>query len=152
MFIAKNIKYLRDKEWLSQSKFAELFQLNRGNIASYEAGSEPTLSVIISIANYFNISIDDLIASDLSESIHRDGKKEEYPEKEYTTDISAIAEQKKYSICTEKDILINSLRETLEAQKCDLKSKDLAINALQEALSQIKARIEEYGISNSKRK
>ena len=57
MFIAKNIKYLRDKEWLSQSKFAELFQLNRGNIASYEAGSEPTLSVIISIANYFNISI-----------------------------------------------------------------------------------------------
>lgn len=156
MFISKNIKYLRDKEWLSQSKFAELFKLNRGNIASYEAGSEPALSIIISIASYFNITVDDLITSDLSNHATANNKKEEYP-KENTRDISlvltnATTVQTKCSFCTEKCILIDSLRETLEAQKNDLKSKDMAINAYQEALSQVKSRLEEHGLSASKGK
>lgn len=157
MFISKNIKYLRDKEWLSQSNFAELFKLNRGNIASYEAGSEPALSIIISIANYFNISIDDLITSDLSNCTTINNKKEEYPKTENTRDVSLAlttptTEQKKCSYCTEKGMLIDSLRETLEAQKNDLKSKDMAINAYQEALSQVKFRLEEHGLSAPKGK
>lgn len=155
MFISKNIKYLRDREWLSQSKFAELFKLNRGNIASYEAGSEPTLSIIISIANYFNISIDDLITSDLSDNATKNDDKEEYPgvENAKTSPSATPAiEQKKCPVCVEKDILISSLRETLEAQRNDLKSKDIAINAYQEALGQVKLRLEEQGLSVPKGK
>lgn len=154
MFISKNIKHLRDKEWLSQSKFAELFGLNRGNVASYEAGSEPSLSIIMSIANHFNISIDDFITSDLSILPTKDNKKKEYSKTENLEEAkltTTTTEQKRCSVCTEKNALINSLRETLEAQKSDLKSKDTAILAYQEALSQVKIRLEEYILSTSRK-
>ena len=44
------------------------------------------------------------------------------------------------------------LEAIIEEQRNNLKSKDIAINALQEALSLMKARLEEYGTSDFKRK
>ncbi len=154
MFISKNIKYLRDKEGLSQSVFAELFKLNRGNIASYEAGSEPPLLIIVAIANYFNISIDTLILSELSAYAAINKKSGQTEQQNPKAPQSAILEidQKHCLSCVNKEVLIGSLRETIEAQKNDLQSKDVTINAFQEALGQAKARLEEHGLSASNRK
>ena len=63
----KNIKKLRSIKQLSQSKFAELFDLKRASIGAYEEErAEPKTEVIIRIARYFNLSLDDLLAKDLS--------------------------------------------------------------------------------------
>ncbi|WP_108822329.1 helix-turn-helix domain-containing protein [Dysgonomonas sp. Marseille-P4361] len=65
--IGKNIKKIRNVMGLSQQAFADLFELTRGNISSYEEGrADPRIEVIIRIANYFSIPLSDLIQKDLS--------------------------------------------------------------------------------------
>lgn len=65
--IGKNIKKIRNVKGLSQQAFADLFELTRGNISSYEEGrADPRIEVIIRIANYFSIPLSDLIQKDLS--------------------------------------------------------------------------------------
>lgn len=67
MQIGKNIKKIRNVKGLSQQAFADLFELTRGNISSYEEGrADPRIEVIIRIANYFSIPLADLIQKDLS--------------------------------------------------------------------------------------
>lgn len=65
--IGKNIKKIRNVRSLSQQAFADLFQLTRGNISSYEEyRAEPKIEVILKIANYFGIPLNDFIEKELS--------------------------------------------------------------------------------------
>ena len=65
--IGKNIKKIRNVKGLSQQSFAELFQLSRGNISSYEEErAEPKIEVVSDIAKYFGIPLSDFILKDLS--------------------------------------------------------------------------------------
>lgn len=65
--IGNNIKKLRKVKGLSQQAFAELFDLTRGNISSYEEmRAEPRIETILRIAKYFGIPIQALIQDNLS--------------------------------------------------------------------------------------
>jgi transcriptional regulator with XRE-family HTH domain len=65
--VGKNIKKIRNVKRLSQQAFADLFNLTRGNISSYEEfRAEPKLEVIIKIANYFSIPLTEFIEKELS--------------------------------------------------------------------------------------
>lgn len=65
--VGKNIKKIRNVKGLSQQAFADLFQLTRGNISSYEElRAEPKIEVLLKIANYFGIPLTDFIEKDLS--------------------------------------------------------------------------------------
>lgn len=73
--IGKNIKKIRNIKGLSQQAFADLFDLTRGNISSYEeARAEPKTEVMIKIANFFGIPLTDFIEKELSvnELLHYD--------------------------------------------------------------------------------
>ena len=66
-YIGKNIKKIRNIKKLNQSQFAELFSLSRTSVGSYEEGrAEPKIETIITIANYFGISIDMLLSRELT--------------------------------------------------------------------------------------
>lgn len=66
--LAKNLRFLRRRRNVSQSKFAEEIGLTRSNIASYELGkAEPSASNLAKIARYFNINMLQLIEADLEE-------------------------------------------------------------------------------------
>ncbi len=66
-FIGNNIRKIRGVKKLSQSDFADLFNLKRGAIGAYEEGrAEPKIETVVEIANYFSISLDDLITKELS--------------------------------------------------------------------------------------
>lgn len=66
-YIGKNIKKLRSVKGLSQAKFAELFDIKRASIGAYEEGrAEPKTDTIIMIANEFNLSLDNLLARELT--------------------------------------------------------------------------------------
>ncbi|PNW26662.1 helix-turn-helix domain-containing protein [Formosa algae] len=63
----KNIKKIRSVKSLSQQAFADIFDLKRGTLGAYEEGrSEPKIETIIKIANYFSISIDDILTKELT--------------------------------------------------------------------------------------
>ncbi len=66
-FFGKNIKKIRGVKGLSQQAFAEVFELKRATLGAYEEGrSEPKIETIIKIANYFSISIDAMLTSELT--------------------------------------------------------------------------------------
>lgn len=61
-FFGTNIKKIRQVNGLSQKAFADLFDLNRGVISSYEEGrAEPKIETILKVANYFNLDLDKLL-------------------------------------------------------------------------------------------
>ncbi len=65
--VGKNIKKIRNVKALSQQAFADLFQLTRGNISSYEEfRAEPKIEIIVNIAKYFGIPLNDFILKELS--------------------------------------------------------------------------------------
>lgn len=76
--IGNNIKKLRKVKGLSQQAFAELFNLTRGNISSYEElRAEPKIEVAIMIAKYFSIPLSEFLENQLTvnEILNFDGYK-----------------------------------------------------------------------------
>jgi len=72
-YLSMNIKYLREKKNLTQSKLESLLGLKRGNLYAYESGKNvPHLSTLVEIADMFQVSIDDLVNKKLNTtaSIH----------------------------------------------------------------------------------
>lgn len=64
--LSDNLRYLRTQKNYSQQKIADELNITRGRYAKYEdALSEPPIVILQSIARYFHISIDLLIATDL---------------------------------------------------------------------------------------
>lgn len=64
--LSLNIRYLRTKNNLTQSKVESLIGLKRGNLHAYESGKNiPPLAVVIELSDLFQVSIDDLINSEL---------------------------------------------------------------------------------------
>lgn len=73
--VGRNIKKIRSVKGLSQQAFADIFSLTRGNISSYEElRAEPKIEIIVNIAKYFGIPLNDFILKDLSvnELLHFD--------------------------------------------------------------------------------
>lgn len=65
-FFGINIKKIRQVKGLSQKAFADLFDLNRGVISSYEEGrAEPKIETIIKVANHFNLNLDKFLTETL---------------------------------------------------------------------------------------
>ena len=56
------IRYVRNRENLTQTEFGKIIGLNYANISKYESGQlEPNLKVICKIAKEFNVSADFLL-------------------------------------------------------------------------------------------
>ena len=68
VFFNKNLKLLRTRRKTSQERQAELLGFTRSKLTALENGQtgNPALADVIRIAEYFKISIDDLLKSDLS--------------------------------------------------------------------------------------
>lgn len=66
-YFGTNIKKIRQIKGLSQNSFAELLDLNRGVISSYEDGrAEPKIETVLRIADYFKIPMNDLLSKALT--------------------------------------------------------------------------------------
>jgi transcriptional regulator with XRE-family HTH domain len=67
-FLGKNIRHLRKQLSKTQSEIALLLKKGQTTVGNWENGiSEPSLDELIVLSNYFDISLDILIRSDLSE-------------------------------------------------------------------------------------
>ena len=66
--ISSNIRFLRNREGLSQEAFAERFGVSRQSVAKWENGeSAPDIAKCREIADHYDISIDSLVVLSLSE-------------------------------------------------------------------------------------
>lgn len=66
-YFGTNIKKIRQIKGLSQQAFADLLDLTRGIISSYEEGrAEPKIETLLHIAQFFNLKTDELISKPLT--------------------------------------------------------------------------------------
>jgi transcriptional regulator with XRE-family HTH domain len=85
-FLGRNIKKIRTAKNISQSAFADIFNLKRASIGAYEEGrAEAKIETVIAIADHFGLSIDQLLKKELTinDIYHIDAlsKKVEFPSK-----------------------------------------------------------------------
>lgn len=60
--LAKNLKYLRKENKISQGEMADLFGLKRTTMGDYERGtSNPSIPTLLKIADYFKVTVDQLL-------------------------------------------------------------------------------------------
>lgn len=64
---SRSLKKLRAKVNLNQKELAEKIGIGKSNISFYENGTrEPTLGSLIKVANFFDVTIDDLVSEEIS--------------------------------------------------------------------------------------
>lgn len=62
MDIAKGLKYFRTKKGITQTELAKFLGVNNSNVSNWEKGiAKPDIDMLVRIANYFEISVDELI-------------------------------------------------------------------------------------------
>ena len=72
-FFSQNLRFLRKNqvEKTSQEKFAEVIEIKKPTLGSYESGrAEPKYADLIKLANYYQVNIGDLLTKDLSTQTH----------------------------------------------------------------------------------
>ena len=89
MSIANNLKIIRAKYRYSQEQFAELLEVSRGMINSYEnSRADPSTDFLVKLANLTGLSVDqlnygDIYLENLPEFLGMNGIKE--PQEQYRT-------------------------------------------------------------------
>ncbi|AXG72959.1 XRE family transcriptional regulator [Flavobacterium arcticum] len=103
--IGLNINNLCKQNFLSKKEFADLFGVSLSTINTYTGGrSNPPIDLIQKICSHFELSIDDFINSDLSQSANNN---KEALQQNIATE----------TINNNKNAIIASQRETIETQK-----------------------------------
>jgi transcriptional regulator with XRE-family HTH domain len=67
MRLAENLRILRRSEDISQEEISERLNVTRQTISKWVNGqSQPSIEMLVELANWFEVSIDDLIRGNLS--------------------------------------------------------------------------------------
>lgn len=66
MYLAENLKFLREQNGKTQGELAVLFGIEQKTISSWECGSrKPPIGTIVSLAKLYRVSLDDLVLTDM---------------------------------------------------------------------------------------
>ena len=80
-FFPKNLRYLRKKKGQNQSELSILVNKKQNTIGNWEnAVSEPGIRELTMLAQYFGVSLEDLVASDLEARDQPSGDNPPMPE------------------------------------------------------------------------
>ncbi len=67
--LSKNLKYLRQKNKISQQGLSDALSIPRTTLGDYERGkTEPNIAMLIRMAEFFDVNVDELVKQDLSHS------------------------------------------------------------------------------------
>lgn len=66
MYLAQNLKYLRERNGEMQKDIAELLSISKQTASVYEKGEcEPDIKKLIALADHFGVTIDDLLRKNM---------------------------------------------------------------------------------------
>ncbi len=66
LYLAQNLRYLRESNNEQQKELALLLDVSESTISKYESGfTEPDLKKMVSISRHYKITLDDLVLKDL---------------------------------------------------------------------------------------
>ncbi|MGE0931705.1 helix-turn-helix domain-containing protein [Peijinzhouia sedimentorum] len=133
-----NIKHLRNSIEANQEEFGRLFNVNRANVTSYERSVVPHIVVVNEILKYFNLTLDQLINSDLSNYVYHKNKKKSIVQEDQEiygnvkNDQIEQTEGKNILYTLQQSLLIQ--KETIEAQKETINAQKKTIEMFEKSL------------------
>ena len=66
------LKELREKNHLSQQDLAEILKVSPSTVSNWESGKrQPDIQMIVEIANYFSVSVDDVLGRNIPNRIRK---------------------------------------------------------------------------------
>jgi len=75
MHLANNLKVLRKKSGKTQDALSSELKIGRTTIANYESGvSEPNVETLLTFANYFGVTLDDLLSKNMETGVYSNAK------------------------------------------------------------------------------
>lgn len=114
--LPNNLKKIRNVKNLSQKSFAAIFDLKRATLGAYEeARSEPRIDTLIKIANYFSITLDQLLCKELTVNELLHFEDHHFSDKSISTALSP-----KVSIANHEVLWVEASQMSLYATKCHL--------------------------------
>ena len=70
LYLAENLKFLREQRGKTQQELAKLFGVEQKTLSSWECGSRtPVIGMIVEMAKYYEVSLDDLVLTDMKPPI-----------------------------------------------------------------------------------
>ena len=61
----EKLRYLRKREGLTLRKLGEMLEVHHTHVSQIEHGLKPSVSLIVKIADIFNVSLDNLMRDEL---------------------------------------------------------------------------------------
>ena len=66
MYLAQNLRYLREQKGLSQREFSEIFGLSSSAVTMWEREQrKPDIEMIVRLSEYFDVTLDELVLKEL---------------------------------------------------------------------------------------
>lgn len=70
MYLAQNLRYLREQKGLSQRECAEIFGISGSAVAMWEQDQrKPDIEMLVRLAEHFGVTLDELVLKDLKPPI-----------------------------------------------------------------------------------
>lgn len=67
MYLAQNLKYLRERNGKLQKDMCELLGVTEATMSKYESGYiKPDIKKLITLADHFGVTLDQMVKQDLS--------------------------------------------------------------------------------------
>ncbi|WP_051312877.1 helix-turn-helix domain-containing protein [Sporocytophaga myxococcoides] len=148
IYFGENLYLLRKEKGLNQAELSEIIGVGRNTLSDYENGkSEPNLSTLIKISEFFGINIHTLLVEALN-NVHsiketENGKKVEknqLNDSRNQGNTNSGGSEKTEESKSGNDDLIAALRMVIETQKNLIESLNSHNSILQERLSEVEQR------------
>lgn len=79
--LSNNLRYLRKKYGLTQSQMGEILNISRQAYSNYETNSRtPDLDTLLFLADFYKVSLDDIVLTNLKDKIPYPGKNDRISE------------------------------------------------------------------------
>lgn len=123
----QNMRWLRNRNNLSQEAFGNLFGLTRGQMDSYERGKAwPSIEDANKICKYFDITLDMFFNQELTDSLMNgpeSTKTSKYEDKDWIIEQLEIDKQDLRKAKANADELIDRLKAEIKELKASIKGK-----------------------------
>ncbi len=111
--LGKNIKYLREKNNLSQKEFARILNISNSTLSQYESNVRvPSDDIKIQIADYFNVSLDYLLGRPDPHHIDKEKSKVSELEEDFPEGISVLYRANKNLTPEQKEVMLRMIKAT----------------------------------------
>ena len=70
MYLAQNLRYLREQKGITQNEMANVFGISQSTVGNWEQNHrKPEIEMLVRLAEYFEVTLDNLVLQELKPNL-----------------------------------------------------------------------------------